>query len=402
MNAQGTAFIFILYSIISSCQGKVSLYIRKGKKGSETMNVKRKSEVNHPLHTTTRRICKVILLCIGFVLLFSCSRIIKSDPQNQISNTPKEYLSKTDFLLNTVVTVSLYDKQEEDLLEGCFALIRKYEAIYSRTLESSELYALNHGDAPILSQSAGAITYSISDELADIIQSALYYSKLTGGAFDLTVAPITSLWNFQSEKPVLPDPVKLDHALTLVDYRKVQLSGNEITFAKPGIGIDLGAIAKGYIADRLKSYLTENDVHSAIINLGGNILCVGEKGNQEPFVVGIQKPYAERNETAAVMKINDLSVVSSGVYERYFDLDGKIYHHILNPHTGYPYDNGLISVTILSERSVDGDGLSTSCFALGLEEGLALIERIPNTYAVFITSDYVLHYSDGFPEVMKQ
>jgi thiamine biosynthesis lipoprotein len=181
----------------------------------------------------------------------------------------------------------------------------------------------------------------------------------------------------------------------------VQLSGREITYAKEGIGIDLGAIAKGYIADRVKEYLIKNGVKSALINLGGNLLCIGSKPDNIPFQIGIQKPYADRNETIATMEISDLSVVSSGVYERFFELDGKFYHHILNPKTGYPYDNGLISVTIISEKSVDGDGLSTSCFALGLDKGLQLIDRLPNTYAVFITKDYKLHYSSDFESAIR-
>ncbi|HCR41242.1 MAG TPA: thiamine biosynthesis protein ApbE, partial [Lachnospiraceae bacterium] len=144
-----------------------------------------------------------------------------------------------------------------------------------------------------------------------------------------------------------------------------------------------------------------NGVKSAMINLGGNVLCVGTKPDGTPFNVGIQMPYADRNETIAVMQISDLSVVSSGIYERFFELDGVRYHHILNPRTGYPYDTDLISVSIISPYSVDGDGLSTTAFALGLEKGMKLIESIPDTYAVFITEDYQLHYTKGFQEAIK-
>lgn len=178
----------------------------------------------------------------------------------------------------------------------------------------------------------------------------------------------------------------------------MQLDGNLLTFAKEGMGLDLGAIAKGYIADRIKDYLLEQGVKSATINLGGNVLCVGEKPEGTPFKIGIQKPFSDRSETIAVMNISDKSVVSSGIYERYFEKDGKIYHHILNPATGYPYDNHLVSVTIISDKSVDGDGLSTSCFALGLDKGMELINSLPDVQAVFITDDYELHYSDGFEE----
>lgn len=327
------------------------------------------------------------------ILLLSCSPNNPTKDDDLLPANP-EFISKTDFLLNTVVTIKLYDNQDMSLIDGSFDLITRYEAIYSRTLETSELYKLNHG---LLSTSSDKqLTYTISQELADILNNALSYSRLSGGAFDLTVAPITDLWDFKASTPSLPDREKLKQALSLVDYNNVQLSKTEISYAKEGIGVDLGAIAKGYIADRVKEYLMANGVKSALINLGGNLLCIGNKPDQTPFHIGIQKPYANRNETIATMEISDLSVVSSGVYERFFVLDGKTYHHILDPNTGYPYDNGLIAVTIISEKSVDGDGLSTSCFALGLEKGLKLIESLPNTYAVFITEDYQLHYSSGF------
>ena len=136
-------------------------------------------------------------------------------------------------------------------------------------------------------------------------------------------------------------------------------------------------------------------VKSAVINLGGNVLCVGKRPDGTPFKVGLQKPYADRNETIATLDIDGMSVVSSGVYERHFVKDGVNYHHILNPRDGYPYQNGLVSVTIISDLSVDGDGLSTTCFSMGLEKGKALIDSIDGAYGVFITDDYEIVYSEG-------
>ena len=133
-----------------------------------------------------------------------------------------------------------------------------------------------------------------------------------------------------------------------------------------------------------------------IINLGGNVLCIGGKPDGSSFKIGIQKPFADRSETIAVMDIKDKSVVSSGVYERCFEQNGTLYHHLLNPRTGYPYDNGLIAVTIISDNSVDGDALSTTCFALGLEDGMKLAESLDNVQAFFVTSDYKIHYTKDF------
>ena len=206
---------------------------------------------------------------------------------------------------------------------------------------------------------------------------------------------MSSLWDFSSGTALLPDEEELSQALALVDYRQVSLEGNLLRFGMEGMQLDLGAIAKGYIADRMKDYLIEEGVGSAIIDLGGNILCLGKRPDGEPFRIGIQRPFAERSETAAIAQIDGKSVVSSGIYERFFEKEGKLYHHLLNPRTGYPYENGLTSVTILSDFSVDGDGLSTSCFALGLEEGMKLAESLPGVYAAFITEDGKLHFSSG-------
>ena len=184
-------------------------------------------------------------------------------------------------------------------------------------------------------------------------------------------------------------------------YEKLEVEGNKILFSDDGTTIDLGAIAKGFIADRMKEYLLDQGVKSAIINLGGNVLCVGANG-KNPFRIGIQRPYASHNETVGVVEVEDMSVVSSGVYERHFEKDGINYHHILNPETGYPYENGLTAVTILSRQSVDGDGLSTTCFSLGLEKGMELIDSLDNAWAVFITDDGELHYSEGMEQWMKE
>ncbi len=335
-----------------------------------------------------------ILLFVLCLFAVGCDRKAYSQEKSQ----EEGFLSRSDFLLNTIVTVQLYDKQEPSILDSCFDLIRHYELIYSRTNPASELAVLNNKS--FLEEKPQESTYNISFELADLIEEGLFYSRLSQGAFDITIAPITELWNFQTKSPRLPKMKALQEALLLVDYRNISLSGNQIAFARQGVRIDLGAIAKGYIADRVKDFLIKKGVRSAIINLGGNILCIGSKPDQTPFRIGIQKPCAERNETIAVMDIQNLSIVSSGVYERSFQLNGKLYHHILDPSTGFPRRSGLLAVTIISKKSVEGDGLSTTCFSLGLKKGTKLIESLPDTYAVFITEDGRVHYTKGFFEAI--
>ena len=306
---------------------------------------------------------------------------------------PEEPITATAFKLNTVVKVTIYDSQDEKILQDALALCDKYEKIFSRTRTDSEIYLLNEGKLP---QEDGY--YILSEECAELIGKGLYYSELSGGAFDITIEPLSSLWDFTSGEKQIPDSQTLVEAQKHVGYEKVELKGNKIRFQEDGMGLELGAIAKGYIADKIKEFLISEGVESAVIDLGGNVLCIGARPDGEAFRVGIQKPFADRNETVATAGIRDRSVVSSGIYERYFEKDGKLYHHILNPKSGYPYENGFTAVTILSDESVDGDGLSTVCFALGLEKGLELINSLPDTQAVFITEDGELHYSEHFEE----
>ena len=350
-----------------------------------------------------------LILCTVLVcpmLLFTgCENITDADT----SITGNEPISISSIKLNTAVQITIYDSQDKALLDDCLALCDKYELVFSRTNEKSELYKLNHrkdtsdkdpnadGQTTPYPVSGTADTWHISEDLASLLSQGLSITRESDGAFDIAIAPLTSLWDFTAEDPKVPDDAAIQKALPLCSSDGVTIDGQDITLPSDDIQFDVGAIAKGYIADRMKDLLVKKGVKSAIINLGGNVLCIGSKPDGTPFKVGIQKPFADRNETEAVMDITGKSVVSSGIYERCFKQNGKLYHHILNPKTGYPYDNSLISVTIISDQSVDGDALSTTCFALGLEDGLKFAEK-KGVHAVFITEDYELHYTDGFQD----
>lgn len=356
------------------------------------------------IYRTFTRLLSVTLL-ISFCFLFAGCE------QTQTNTDEQEPVSVSDFKLNTVVDIKIYDSRDRSLLDDCLSLCDRYELVFSRTNEDSELYRLNHREDQ--GQESGSFPYKISTDpdsqketwmispqLADLLDEGLAFTKESGGAFDIAIAPLTSLWDFTAEDPQVPADNDIQTALPLCSSDGVELNGQKLTLPSPDTAFDVGAIAKGYIADRISEYLKKSGVKSAIINLGGNVLCIGGRPDGEPFKVGVQKPFADRNETAAVVDINGRSVVSSGIYERCFKQDGKLYHHILDPHTGYPYDNGLISVTIISDRSVDGDALSTTCFALGLKKGLTFAEK-KGVQAVFITKDYELHYTKDFQKKIK-
>ena len=338
-------------------------------------------------------------LILSSAVLSGCSS--KANTSQTADSDSQEPISATAIKLNTAVTVTIYDSKDKNLLTECMNLCDKYEKVFSRTASDSELYQLNHRElAPV---EGTEDTYQVSDDLAELVSEGLDYSELSKGAFDIAIEPLTSLWDFTAEDPQVPEDSLIQAALPKCDYHNISVDKdkNEITLKTDDTAIELGAIAKGYIADRLKDYLVSQNVKSAIINLGGNVLCIGEKPNNSAFKIGIQKPFADRSETIAVMDIKDKSVVSSGIYERCFEQNGTLYHHLLNPETGYPYDNGLIAVTIISDKSVDGDALSTTCFALGLEDGMKLAESLDDVQAFFVTSDYEIHYTKDFRKKIK-
>lgn len=301
-------------------------------------------------------------------------------------------ISLTNYCFDTAITITLYDyentKEATELINECFEMCNNYDKMFSRTNQESDVYKLNH--------SQGEPT-SVDYEVAKLISEASKYSNLSNGAFDITIAPLTSLWDIKNNPGNIPDTEKINLLLKRVNYKNVGIleTGNIISISG-NAEIDLGAIAKGYVADRLKDFLKNSGVKSAIIDLGGNILTIGSKPDDTDFIIGIKNPFSENSsDYAAKININNQSVVTSGIYERYFEKNGKIYHHILDPKTGYPVDNNLYSVTIISKTSFEGDALSTTTFALGLEKGLSLINSLNNTEAVFITDENEIVLSNG-------
>lgn len=315
------------------------------------------------------------LLAFALVLLPGCS---------SKTNTP---ISRTSTFFDTVITIKIYDKDANDILTQCMQKCKDYENRFSRTIETSEIYQLNH---------AGGAAVQLSADTVELINLGLKYSEMSEGNFDITIAPLTDLWNFKDNEGTIPEETAIAEAKSHINYNNVSVSGNTVQLLDPKAEIDLGGIAKGYIADKLKAFMKEKGVKNALIDLGGNVLALGGRPDGTSFNIGIQKPFDKQGAAITSVKVKNSSVVSSGVYQRYFKKDDKLYHHILNPVTGYPYDNNLLGVTIVCDSSADADGLSTTCFALGYKRGMELINKTPGAEAVFITDDYKLHYSSGF------
>ena len=279
--------------------------------------------------------------------------------------------SETRFLLDTVCTVTA--DCGDDIINGAFSLCEDLERTLSKNVKDSDVYRLNNTEGFV----------SVSPDTLKTVERALYYSELSGGKFDITIAPVSALWDFKNQ--VVPDRNEIAEALKNVDYHSVEIKDGGISL--DGKQIDLGGIAKGYIADKATEYLKENGVKKALINFGGNICMIGQ------YNIGIKKPFDDS--VMASIEIKDKCAVTSGIYERYIEKDGNTYHHILDPKTGYGVENELAAVTVIGEKALDCDALSTVCMLLGAEDGLEIINRTADTEAVFIDRDGGITLSSG-------
>lgn len=320
-------------------------------------------------------ICKLSGLLAAAALLLSGCGAAQEEP-----------LTYTGTALDTVISIQIYGTEDRSLLEHCQTLCEDYESKLSRTIDSSEISRINR---------AGGEAVEVSDETVDLIKEGISYGELSDGAFDITIGAVSSLWDFKSEDPEIPSDEELAEAVSHVDYTKIRIDGNRVQLTDPEASLDLGAIAKGYIADRIKDYLKDQGISHGLINLGGNVLAIGKKPDGTDFHIGIQKPFDTDGEPITAVDIDDQSAVTSGTYQRCFQKDGVLYHHILNSSDGMPVNNGLSSVTIITESSLTADALSTTCFLLGPDEGMKLVNRLDGVEAVMIDTDNTLTWSDG-------
>lgn len=279
--------------------------------------------------------------------------------------------SAVGYACDTVVTITAYAPQKT--VDEALTLCTAYESVLSKTRENSDIYALNH---------AGGAPVTVQNETVEVLRLALEIGERSGGAFDVTIAPLSALWDFRAEEPSVPDARLLSEAGKRVDYQNVTIEGNTVTLQN-GTELDLGGVAKGYIADRVAEYLTEQGVSAFCINMGGNVVTHGRKPNGALWTIGIRDPNGTPEQSEEVLSAENAAIVTSGNYERFFLLDGVRYHHILDPKTGMPVQNGLASVTIVGTESALCDALSTACFVLGEQAGVPLLNHY-DVRAIFL------------------
>ncbi|MCI3919430.1 FAD:protein FMN transferase [Paenibacillus sp. TRM 82003] len=339
------------------------------------------------------RLSRTILLLSALLIFSGCSAHGMGGSGGGLGGSSGEPVSETYFIFDTIVTVKVFDGPAT---EAHFAAIRGLlegiDATMNRNLETSEIARVN--------AAAGREAVQVSEETFGVVAKALAYADNSGGRFDPTIGPLVDLWNIGGEAPTKPGDADIERTAALVDYRNVVAdeSSHTLYLKRKGMSLDLGAIAKGYAGDVVADYLKSQGMDSAIIDLGGNVLATGLKPDGSRWKIGVQDPSDARGASIATVLVENQTVVSSGVYERYFVQDGVHYHHIFDPTTGYPVDNDLLSVTIVTDRSADADALSTTVFSLGLEEGMAYVESQEDVDAVLILENKDVYISSGLQD----
>ncbi|MDR1909941.1 MAG: FAD:protein FMN transferase [Spirochaetaceae bacterium] len=297
---------------------------------------------------------------------------------------------QSEFVLGTFCTVNLYRSGKASLYREVFGRLHEIEGIMSVNLPGSDVSAVN--------AAAGQAPVPVRREVIEVLETALRYAAESGGAFDPSVGPLVRLWDIGGAAPRVPGDEEIAAALSLVDWRDVVVdSGAGTVFLRrPGMTLDLGGIAKGYAADEAAALLRKRGIGRAVLDLGGNVYVLGEKEGGAPWLVGIQNPLENRGEAMASLALEkNRSVVTSGSYERFFEQEGRRYHHILSTRSGRPAETGLLSVTIIAESSMTADALSTAAFALGWEQGARFFQDPSGPAAVFVFEDLSVRLTPG-------
>ncbi|AJH00571.1 thiamine biosynthesis protein ApbE [Clostridium beijerinckii] len=296
------------------------------------------------------------------------------------------------FCMGTIISQKVYGENAKVAAIEVEYEMKRLEGLMSFFLESSEVSKLN--------RAAGQYEVELSDEVLFVLNKAKHYSEICKGSFDITLAPLARLWGIFTSSEKIPLQEEINEALKLTGHNYLSIN-NELKTSKlekSGQCVDLGAIAKGYAADRAIEIYKQYGVESAFVNLGGNVAVLGNKPNGDSFRVGIQNPLLQRGQCLGAVNAANKTVVTSGDYVRYFEKDNKKYHHILDPRTGYPAESSLMSTTIVSKESIAADALSTAIFILGLEAGIKLIDSQEDMEAIFITKDKEIYVTKGLKE----
>lgn len=324
-------------------------------------------------------ICVAALISVTFFSV-GCSKLSDSGEASKYE--------KIVYAMDTIMQLDIYSADPE-ISPKAEDEIMRLDKMLDRGDQESEIYEMNHAEEAV----------TVSDEIVEIISMARDVSVKSGGAFDITIAPVMDAWGFYSKNYHVPSDDELDVLLEKVDYSKILLEENTVT-VPDGMELDLGGIAKGYTSDRLMKLFRREGVHSAIVSLGGNVQAFGRKPDGSLWRVAIQDP-EKPDSYIGSLSIENMAVVTSGSYQRYFERDGVTYHHIIDPSEGRPADNGLSSVTIITESGMLGDALSTALFVLGLDGAVDYWHTYGGFQAVFVDNNGKIYITAGLENSFK-
>ncbi|MBO0471443.1 FAD:protein FMN transferase [Enterococcus sp. DIV0242_7C1] len=338
-----------------------------------------------------KKVLMTILTGLFLIVLAGCGS------KEETAKINKEPYSDQQSLLGTYVQVRIYDDGKKDVLDKAFARVKELGDKITVNEKGSEIDAIN--------EQAGIKPVKVSDDVYPLIKRAYEYSEDSSGGFDMAIGPITQLWHIGFDDARKPSQEEIDQALKLVDYHKVKLNDEDQTvyLEEKGMQLDLGAIAKGYITDEVVKVLKDNGVTTAIVDLGGNVFVLGHspRGKDMDWNVGIQDPNKARNTVVGTVQESNKTLVTSGIYERYLKVDGDTYHHLFDPKTGYPFDNDIAGVTVITKKSIDGDGLSTAVFSMGVKKGLEYAESLKDVDVIFVTKEDKVYVSKDIEKVFE-
>lgn len=305
------------------------------------------------------------------------------------------HYSKSGVYFDTIISVTLYGSgraEADNILEECMTLCEHYEKLFNPNISTSDIAKIN---------SSGGKSITVDPDTILCLSDTLKYSGISDGKFDITIKPVSDLWDFHEGSGKIPSADRLNNALNYVGYKKITIDPvNNTVSLEPGSSIELGASAKGFIAGKISEYLKKNNVSGAIINMGGDICLLGSKPDGSDFNIGISDPDSS-GAPVLTLTLNNTSVATSGTYERCFTYEGQKYHHILDPSTGYPAETDVLSVTVISDSALDCDCLCTLCILEGTPKALSLINSIPDTEAIIIQNDGKIVKSAGADRYIK-
>ena len=309
---------------------------------------------------------KILLAVMLMCILCSCSANHESTAQL--------------FCMDTVMDIKAYGAKSDEAVKEAEQEIKRLDALLDRQDRNSEIYSINNGS-----------TETVSTDTENILKKALEVSAETNGAFDITISPVMDLWGFYGQQYTVPDTADLKNALKSVGYKNVFFNNGSLRLMN-NAQIDLGGIAKGCASDMVIEIFRNYGIKSALINLGGNVYALGRRTDGKPWRVAVTDPY-NKSGYAATLETEDKAVITSGGYQRYFEEDGKTYHHIIDPGTGYPADNGVKSVTVISSDAARADALSTALFVMGKDKAEEFLKKHDDIDAVIITNDKTVYYT---------